>query len=706
MKKIVNLLFATVVVALASVSCQKKEVAVDVNEDVVVALPVYFHATEIVTKTTFGTLSEGKYPTLWTSTNGIKISQNKATSIDASVTPTSGGVTADFTPASPIVSDGSDNYIFYALSPASSHVSKINPSYNSWNVEIPSSQTPLANSVDESAQVLVARYDAGTTYPSSVPFDFHHVTAYGKLSFANLSLDSDEDVTGVTLTAQSNWVGRWYYYVEDYDAEPDGTPENEAGTLAPSSASKTLSLVTTSTSGIWFACAPVDLRSKTLTAIVATNKGTYTKEITFPEDKGNFQAGHVSSFTINMSGVARVSPVVYTEVTDVASLTVGSEIIITNATSTYAAGQRGSGSFLPHQAVTVSESKISDPSASVEVYTIGNGNIAGTYSLQSASDSKYLSWSSGSSVGGADSVTDVASWAIVISGGTTTIRNMSDNTRYLLYHSENTRFTTYLTSTGGVSNVKIWKKNGTGSGAITAKVPTEIEVVGVTTEYAKAAVYAFDGTVNLLYSDLSKGTLTSSDYTVSPGSIDTSTGGVYTVTVTYNEDASIKTTYDVIVGGLTVVYDFTDSANYPGTISTSGNAASSATEFTFGTNKLTIKANNSCYRINASAPFALFWGKSKKNDIPGSSYIEIPGKSGYKMVRVTITNGANCAVNVNVNIYDSSNTVKSTSVKTVKGGSMAFNVTSPVVNTPYKISSGDDGKNFQFASITVIYVES
>ena len=488
MKKFVNILFATAVAVLAMVSCQKKEVAVDINENEVVESPIHFYATEIATKTTFGELSAGSYPTLWTDSKSIKISYNEKASVEATVTPKSGGAQADFTPASAITADSGDSHLFYAMSPATAQVSDINTKYNSWNVEIPSSQTPLDGSVDEAAQILMARYDAGTTFPSAVPFAFHHVTAYGKLSFSNLFLDGDEAVTGVTLTAQSNWVGRWYYYVEDYDKEPDGTPENEAGTVAPATASKTISLVTTSSENIWFACAPVDLRSKTLTAVVSTNKGTYTKEITFPADKGNFQAGRVASFTINMSGVTRVSPVVYTEVTDVASLTIGSEIIITNAASTYAAGQRGSNTYLPQQAVAVSESKISDPSSVVEVFTIGNGTIAGTYSLKCASDSKYLSWTSGTTLAGVASVNDAASWSIIINGGTT-IRNMSENTRHLLYHTGNSRFTTYLSTTEGVADVKIWKKTGTGSGAITAKEPVSIAITDATTSYTVGDTY-------------------------------------------------------------------------------------------------------------------------------------------------------------------------------------------------------------------------
>lgn len=708
MKKIVNILFATAVAALAIISCQKKELAnVDVNENETVESPIHFYATEIVTKTVFDDLSAGQYPTLWTITNDVKISQNEANSVTATVTPKNSNTQADFTPSPAITSDGSGNYKFYALSPASAQVSNINKTNHRWNLEIPANQTPLGGSVDEAAQIITAAYNAGTTYPTSVPFAFNHVTAYGLISFSNLALDGGETISSVTLQATQNWVGRWYYYVEDYDSNGDSVVDNAAGSIEASSASDIITLTTSSSSDIWFACAPVNLEGETVTVTVTTNLGTFSKDIVFPSGKGNFQAGHVASFTIDMDGIVRVTPVVYTKVTDVADLTIDSEVIIVSSTQALAAGLLNTNTYLNGAAVTKTSNTINSPSAAVEVYKIKNGNVAGTYGLMAKSDDKYLKWKEAAKVEAEASVSNASSWAIAINGeGVASIRSYAEPTRYLLYNTDYTRFSTY---TPGVDypDVLIYKNYSTGtSTAITAKTITEIEVVGATTEYAKGAAYAFDGTVNLLYSDLSKKALASSEYTVSPGSIDTSTGGVYTVTVTYNENASIKTTYDVIVGGLTVVYDFTNSANYPGTISTSGNAASTATEFTFGTNKLTIKANNSCYRINASAPYALFWGKSKKNDIAGSSYIEIPGKSGYNMVRVTVTNGANCAANVNVNIYDSSNTAKSTSVKTVKGGSMTFNVTSPAVNTPYKISSGDDGKNFQFASITVIYVES
>lgn len=289
MKKILNILCASATIVLALASCQK-EIDQPQRDG------IRFHAGEIKTKTAFGTLNANKYPTLWTSTNDIKISQNKANSVSASVTPASGGTTAEFTPASKIVDDGTGSYVFYALSPASAQVSNINnTTYFSWNVEIPANQTPLANSVDESAQVLFARYDAGSIFPSDVNFAFRHVTAYGKFSLANLALDPGEAVTSITLTSPENWVGRWYYYVED------NTSGNNAGDLVASSASKIINITTDKTENIWFACAPVDLQNQSIDIIVSTTLGTFSKSVTFPSGKGNFEAGKIGAFTVDMS---------------------------------------------------------------------------------------------------------------------------------------------------------------------------------------------------------------------------------------------------------------------------------------------------------------------------------------------------------------------------------------------------------------------
>lgn len=304
MKKIVNILFATAVAALAMVSCQKKELAVDVNENEVVESPIHFYATEIATKTVFGDFATDQYPTLWTNSKNIKISYNKKSSVEATVTPQSGGTKAVFTPASSFSADGS-SHIFYAMSPATAQAANISSTYYSWRMTIPAAQTPLTNSVDEGAQLLYAKYDADATFPTSVPFAFSHLTAYGKLTFSNLALDGDEEITSITLTASKNWVGEWYYYVAG-----GGKGGDAEGDFKEATASKKITLTTNKSSDIWFACAPVDLSGGgTIDINIFTNKGVFVKKVTFPAAKGNFQAGHVASFTVNMSGIARTAMV-------------------------------------------------------------------------------------------------------------------------------------------------------------------------------------------------------------------------------------------------------------------------------------------------------------------------------------------------------------------------------------------------------------
>ena len=304
MKKIVNILFATAVAALAMVSCQKKELAVDVNENEVVESPIHFYATEIATKTVFGDFATDQYPTLWTNSKNIKISYNKKSSVEATVTPQSGGTKAVFTPASSFSADGS-SHIFYAMSPATAQAANINSTYYSWRMTIPAAQTPLTNSVDEGAQLLYAKYDADATFPTSVPFAFSHLTAYGKLTFSNLALDGDEEITSITLTASKNWVGEWYYYVAG-----GGKGGDAEGDFKEATASKKITLTTNKSSDIWFACAPVDLSGGgTIDINIFTNKGVFVKKVTFPAAKGNFQAGHVASFTVNMDGISRIAKV-------------------------------------------------------------------------------------------------------------------------------------------------------------------------------------------------------------------------------------------------------------------------------------------------------------------------------------------------------------------------------------------------------------
>ncbi len=457
MKKITNILFATALAALAMVSCQKSVKEENVIENEGIESPIHFYAENITTKTAFGALSAGQYPTLWTANDTqVKLQQNLAAPVNASVSPSVDFTTAVFTPASPIKSDGSGSYTFYAVSPASAF-SSFSTTYKDWTLNVAASQTPSASSVDESTQLLAATSSTTSDFPSSVGFSFKHLTAYGLISLSNFTPEVGETVSSIALTSSVEWVGRWYWYPADFESHSAGE------WVATASSSNTITINTSSYTNVWFACVPVDLGGKNIDVVVTTNKGTYSKTITIPSGK-KFEAGKIATFSINMSGITRVSPVVYNLITDPDELTVGSKVIIvangaTNAD--YAAGAQ-SGSLRGAAAVTKTGSTIISPSASVSVFTLGRGSGANFYSF--AESTNYLTApGGGNNVNVSATLDDASTWKIDFSGSSPAISSTSTtatqvNLRYN-YNSGNPRFTCYAS---GQDDIALYKLEGSG----------------------------------------------------------------------------------------------------------------------------------------------------------------------------------------------------------------------------------------------------
>lgn len=307
MKKIYTILFAATVAVFAMVSCQKNIQEEKVIEKETIEAPaIKFYAEEVATKTVFGTPSGTNYPTLWTETYKIKIHQNLGSPVQGTVvpTPSDNGKTATFTytGGDNIKNDGSATYVFNAVSPAVAFTSfqKSNAEDKHWVVTVAASQTPTASSVDEKVQLVVAQSGEFDSFPSSVGFSFSHITAYGKLSLVNFTPEAGETVSSISLTAPENWVGTYNWY-------PVAMGTHAAGEWVATSASKTITINTSATEDVWFACVPVDLGGQDVNLEVTTNKGVYSKIITFPAGK-EFEAGKIASFGINMSGVTREEP--------------------------------------------------------------------------------------------------------------------------------------------------------------------------------------------------------------------------------------------------------------------------------------------------------------------------------------------------------------------------------------------------------------
>lgn len=404
-----------------------------------------------VSKTVFGTPADGKVPTLWTATNTVGISLNLATTKQSTKPELfDGGESATF--KADITDSGSSPYTFYAVSPYSSVVS-VNSNYQSIQVEIPASQTPLATSVDENAQILYAKYEAGDSFPTTlVAMDFSHLTAYGKISFSNLALASGETISSVSLTAAENWAGRYYYYVSDDNLEA-------------SSAGKTITLTTSSATDIWFACAPVDLGGKQVKVVIATDQGnTYTKRITIPEgEKYLFKSGKVNAFRVNMEGIAPDGPVQYELVTNPADLTVGSQVIIAAPGTTASAmsttqnnNNRGMTSVTKAQDGAV----ITSPGDAVQILTIEAGNIANTIAFSTGEGYLYAASSGNNWLRTEETLSDNSSWTVSITNeGEATLTAQGENTRNVIrYNGSNNPpiYSCYASSSSAGSLVSLY----------------------------------------------------------------------------------------------------------------------------------------------------------------------------------------------------------------------------------------------------------
>ena len=236
------------------------------------------------TRTAFAEPDGNSYPVLWTANDSqVNIALNMISVQTAAVTPASDGKTATFTASFGSVSGAP--YTFYLLSPASACGIS---SGSAWEIIVPGNQTPTARSVDEAAQILVAKSESYSEMPQAVSFTLEHWTAYGLLTFQNLSLGSAQ-VTGVELTAEKPLAGEWAYDVD-------------SGTSSVKNGVNTLKIQTSSTTGIWFACAPADLSGTKLTFKVITDAGNFVKEVALPADYA-LAAGKIARMTVDMQGI-------------------------------------------------------------------------------------------------------------------------------------------------------------------------------------------------------------------------------------------------------------------------------------------------------------------------------------------------------------------------------------------------------------------
>ena len=435
MKKIFHIA-VTALMALAALSgCRNAEQEVPEASSV---KTVRFHAGAAPTRTAFAEAVDGVYQTLWTENDSdILLSLNYGKAEASAVTPSADGTTASFE-ASFDASATSAPYTFYAVSPASA-ARAISPSRSAWSVYIAAFQHPSALSVDEDAQLLVAKSAASATLPVEVDLHFSHLTAYGRIALKNLEL-GDATVSKVDLIFSTPVVGEWYW--------------GEDGTLTANGDSHTITLDTDASGDLWFACAPVDVSGQTLKLVVFTDQGNLTREITFPEGR-KFNSGKVARFSVDMAGIEIQGGDTFVLVTDASELQVGDEVLVVSKDGTYALGAQQS-SYRKEVSVNATGGVIADPGAAT-VLTLELGNAIGTWSFRTGN--AYLaSTSSGNNLTEVASKNANASWKVTVSSSATQIQAQAGGSKLLKHNPSYHRFSCYKNSSTNVENVVLYRK--------------------------------------------------------------------------------------------------------------------------------------------------------------------------------------------------------------------------------------------------------
>ena len=539
MKKVINSLFVIIAAMVAFASCAKQEIETPVVE----SKTVQFFANSIETKTAFGTPEGTVYPTFWTENDKqVKILLNLNEEVVADVEVSDDFMAASFiadvelSKTNPSVSP----YQFAIISPATAYLGKTDARFA---VTIPTTQTPLVNSVDEAAQILYAVSDSYEELPESVNLVFKHFAAYGNLSFANLNL-GDAVVQSVAITSSVGFANRWNYYPS-------------TGVFEPNSAASTITLSTNNTENLWFACAPVgDMNGKELTFTINTNKGPLSKTVTLSGDKYKFEAGKIAKMTVNMAGIEFAKSKVYELVTSADDLTPESEIIIVATGFNQALSTTQNNNNRAQASITKSSdySTITDPGNDVQVLIVGDGSTDGTISLSTGE--KYLyAPGGGNYLRETTTLNANASWTVsVTDSGVATIKANRSDRNWIRYNSTNNPpiFSCYTT---GQTDVAIYKRQGTGSAplpkltapVVTAELngdETGINVSWQAVENATSYVISGIGddveTTETSYSftELASGTYTVSVKAVADG-YRSATGTATAVTVPSAEDDEV-----------------------------------------------------------------------------------------------------------------------------------------------------------------------
>jgi len=389
-------------------------------------------------------------------------------------------------------------HVFYAVFPGSATGTTAESAPKA-AVTVPATQTPLADSFDPTADVMLGHstgtYTARPTDPIKLLWE--RVVAHGVITLKALPADSDETVTSVTLTAQAG-----------ADLTGEQSMDLITGTYEPATTNSTpnrvvikgdnLALDSEGNLTFWMAILPETITSLTIEAV--TDRATYTKQIT--GFSRTFLGNRRNILSINMSNAQKTenqTPAggVYVRVTSQDELGEGHYLLAytyTESSETKAyilSGKTGSGSntFGTYKSVSVTDDTIAyDDAEDCDIVAAATSN---GYSLQLGDT--YLGYTGSGNYLQFNSTFTASSyeWTLTSSDANVSIQNVGTGSRYIRWNnnSNGLRFSCYLNTQEAV---QLYKLNGSSPSVVT-KDATDITVASATLN----ATFANLGTTNV-----------------------------------------------------------------------------------------------------------------------------------------------------------------------------------------------------------------
>lgn len=454
MKRLFNSIFVIIAAMVTFAACEMSIIDESVAPE---TKTVQFYANSIETKTAFGTPDGNTYPTLWSKGDKVKVFlnlysvENVKTEDVVEVQPSEDLRTATFK-SNDIVNPGTDEYTFYAVSPSTAYKSGSRDANNNcFVVSIPKTQEPTVDSVDPAAQVIYAASSTVDAFPTSVDLSFKHFTAYCKLSFLNIDNTLGNDIKSVTVQSDDlNFVGEWKLGLAG-NHMPNSETDNDE-----------IHITTNSSENIWFACAPVDVRGKSITFIVETKEGTATRTVQFPnEDKYQFKSGAIAKLKVNMSDAEISKPETvqyFTKVVTAPTDWSGTYLIVYETGKVAFDGNRStldaSSNTVP---VTIEENKIQYTESLAES-TFVIAKSGDSYSVKSASG-YYIGNTSYANALKQNNSTEYTH-TISLANGDVSLTESNNTTLKFNNTSGQMRFRYYKS---GQQNIQLYKLDGSGS---------------------------------------------------------------------------------------------------------------------------------------------------------------------------------------------------------------------------------------------------